>query len=124
MAWYERLIEALPDAPVVRPPDTMWKFYLHFVKPVKWLVLAVLVLSLCGSLIEMGMYVFLGWLVDWVTQTPASEFFAAHGWQLAGHGGGRSGAAGRRSPSCRAPSTIWRWCRGCRPASAGGTTAM
>ena len=83
MAWYERLIEALPDAPVVRPPDTMWKFYLHFVKPVKWLVLAVLVLSLCGSLIEMGMYVFLGWLVDWVTQTPASEFFAVHGWQLA-----------------------------------------
>jgi len=83
MAWYERLIEPLPDAPVVRPPDTMWRFYLHFVKPVKWLVLAVLVLSLCGSLIEMGMYVFLGWLVDWVTQTPASEFFAVHGWQLA-----------------------------------------
>ncbi len=82
MAWYEKLIDPLPDDPVVRPPDTVLGFYLHFVKPVKWLILAVLVLSLAGSLIEMGLFVFLGLLVDWVSQTPPADFFAEHGWQL------------------------------------------
>jgi ATP-binding cassette, subfamily B, multidrug efflux pump len=83
MAWYERLIDPLPDDPVVRPPDTVGAFYLHFIKPVKWLVLAVLILSLASSLIEMSLFVFLGWLVDWVNQTPKDAFIAQHGWQLA-----------------------------------------
>ncbi len=82
MAWYEKLIDPLPDDPVVRPPDTVGAFYLHFIKPVKWLILAVLLLSLAGSLIEMGLFVFLGLLVDWVNQTTPADFFAQHGRQL------------------------------------------
>ncbi|MEX0853098.1 MAG: ABC transporter ATP-binding protein [Bauldia sp.] len=82
MAWYERLIDPLPDDPVVRPPDTVAAFYLHFIRPVKWLILVVLVLSLISALIEMGLFVFLGWLVDWATVTPSDKFFAEHGWQL------------------------------------------
>jgi len=82
MAWYEKLIDPLPDDPVVRPPDNVWAFYLYYVRPVKGLILIVLVLSLIGSLIEMGLFVFMSWLVDWVGQTPPGEFFAEHGWQL------------------------------------------
>jgi ATP-binding cassette subfamily B multidrug efflux pump len=53
---------------------------------VKWLILAVLVLSLISSLIEMGLFVFLGWLVDWISETPPAAFFAEHGWQLVAMG--------------------------------------
>ena len=83
MAWYERLIDPLPNDPVVRPPDTVTGFYLHFIWPVRWLILAVLLLSLASSLIEMSLFVFLGWVVDWVNETPPAEFFAQHGWHLA-----------------------------------------
>ena len=83
MSWYERLVDPLPQGPVARPPDSVLAFYLHFVRPVKWLVLAVLVLSLISALIEMGMFVFLGALVDWVGVTPRATFFAEHGWKLA-----------------------------------------
>ena len=104
---------------MVRPPDTVWAFYLHFVRPVKWLVLAVLVLSLVGSLIEMGLFVFLGWLVDWTTQTPAAEFFAVHGWQLAAMGADRPGrAAGGRAPVAHLQQS-GSGARADRPACAG-----
>jgi ATP-binding cassette subfamily B multidrug efflux pump len=83
MAWYEKLIDPLPHDPVERPPEAPLAFYYHFVWPVRWLVLAVLVLSLLGSLIEMGLFVFLGWVVDWAAQTPPDQFFVQHGWHLA-----------------------------------------
>src|SRR5262245_48488424 len=87
MAWYERLIEPLPNEPVVRPPDGLWAFYLFFIRPVKWLVLTVLVLSFAAAIIEMGLLVFMGWLVDWMTSTPPAQFFADHGWALLGMAG-------------------------------------
>ena len=54
MAWYERLIDPLPREDVVRPPESVFAFYVHFIKPVKWLIAGVLVLSFFGSIIEMG----------------------------------------------------------------------
>ncbi len=82
MAWYERLIDPLPKEAVVRPPDSVFAFYMAAIRPVKWLVLAVLLLSGVAAVIEMGLIVFMGWLVDWMTVTPPAEFFAVHGWQL------------------------------------------
>jgi ATP-binding cassette subfamily B multidrug efflux pump len=49
---------------------------------VKGLILAVLVLSFLSSIIEMGLLVFMGWLVDWMTVTPPAEFFAKYGSAL------------------------------------------
>ncbi len=83
MAWYEKLIDPLPSDPVTRPPDGVWAFYLHFLWPVRGLILVVLVLSLVSALIEMGLFVFLSWVVDWVSETDPAAFFEAHGWQLA-----------------------------------------
>ena len=82
MAWYERLIDPLPKGPVERPPDKVFAFYLYFIKPIKGLIAAVLVLSFLSSIIEMGMLIFMGWLVDWMTTTPPGEFFAKYGWDL------------------------------------------
>jgi ATP-binding cassette subfamily B multidrug efflux pump len=83
MAWYDKLIDPLPLDPVVRPPDTVGAFYLHFIAPVKWLVVAVLALSFLASVIEMAMFVFLGAVIDWATVSTPEAFFADHGWQLA-----------------------------------------
>ena len=54
--WFERRIEAFPPDEPVRPPDTMWAFYWHFLKPV-WPWFAVLMfVGLVGSLIELALY--------------------------------------------------------------------
>ena len=42
--WFETRIDAFPDAPPVRPPDTLWAFYAHFIKPV-WPAFALLLVA-------------------------------------------------------------------------------
>ncbi len=82
--WFESLFDPFPLSPVERPPDQLFAFYRYFIHPVRWLVLIVLMVSLASTVIEMSLYVFLGRIVDWTGSTPRSEFFATHGWQLAG----------------------------------------
>ncbi len=83
-SWFESLFDPFPMSPVERPPDRLVAFYRYFIHPVRWLVLVVLMVSLASTVIEMSLYVFLGKIVDWTGSTPRSEFFATHGWQLAG----------------------------------------
>ena len=83
-SWFETLYDPFPLSPVERPPDRLLAFYRYFIHPVRWLVLAVLLISLASTVVEMSLYVFLGKIVDWTGTTPRGEFFAAHGWQLAG----------------------------------------
>ena len=83
-SWFESLFDPFPQSPVERPPDRLFAFYRYFIHPVRWLVAVVLLLSLAGTVIEMSLYVFLGKIVDWANTTPRAEFFATHGWQLAG----------------------------------------
>ena len=83
-SWFETLFDPFPLSPVERPPDRLLAFYRYFIHPVRWLVLVVLLVSLAGTVIEMSLYVFLGKIVDWTSSTPREQYFAAHGWQLAG----------------------------------------
>ena len=83
-SWFETLFDPFPLSPVERPPDRLLAFYRYFIHPVRWLVLAVLLVSLASTVVEMALYVFLGKIVDWANATPRAEFFATHGWQLAG----------------------------------------
>jgi ATP-binding cassette subfamily B multidrug efflux pump len=83
-SWFENLFDPFPLSAVERPPDTLLAFYRYFIKPVRWLVLAVLLGSLASTVVDMALYVFLGKIVDWAGSTPRAAFFAVHGWQLAG----------------------------------------
>jgi ATP-binding cassette subfamily B multidrug efflux pump len=83
-SWFETLFDPFSIVPVERPPDRLLAFYRYFIHPVRWLVLAVLLVSLASTVVEMALYVFLGQIVDWAGSTPRAEFFAVHGWQLAG----------------------------------------
>jgi ATP-binding cassette subfamily B multidrug efflux pump len=81
---FERLIAPLVAAPVARPPDTLIAFYRHFLAPVKGAIVAVLVVSFITAVTEMGLFVFLGWIVDQATVSPPETFFRDHAWALAG----------------------------------------
>jgi ATP-binding cassette subfamily B multidrug efflux pump len=83
-SWFETLFDPFPDDPVERPPDRLFAFYRYFIHPVRWLVVAVLLATLASTLIEMALFVFLGWIVDWANETPRDAFFATYGWALAG----------------------------------------
>ena len=86
--WFERLFDPFADAPVARPPDRVVAFYKYFIEPVRWLVVAVLLVSLLATVIEMALAGFLGAIVDWAApwpvERPRAEFFQQYGWQLAG----------------------------------------
>ena len=62
--WFETRIEAFPDEPPARPPETLLAFYAHFIRPV-WPAFAVLLVAgFLGSLIEVALLAFVGSLVD------------------------------------------------------------
>ncbi len=78
--WFETLIEAFPDEPPARPPETLLAFYAYFIKPV-WPAFAVLLVAgLLGSLIEVTLLAFVGSLVDMMknAETPQT-FMENHG---------------------------------------------
>jgi ATP-binding cassette subfamily B multidrug efflux pump len=86
LEWFARLIDPFVEAPVVRPPSGMIAFYRYFLRPVRGLLVAIVIVSLLSALTEMALFVFLGAIVDWTTSTPPAEFFARYGAALAGMG--------------------------------------
>ena len=81
---FERLIAPLVVEPVARPPDTLIAFYRHFLAPVRGTIVAVLIVSFITAITEMGLFVFLGWIVDQATVSPPETFFQDHAWALIG----------------------------------------
>ncbi len=78
--WFETRIDAFPDEPPARPPETLWAFYAWFIRPVWPAFALLLVAGFLGSLIEVSLLAFVGSLVDMMraAQTPAA-FFDEHG---------------------------------------------
>ena len=79
LAFFERLFDPVEPAPVVRPPDRSGAFFLHFLWPIRGLLLAALAASGVAALSETALYVFLGVLVDWMAETERGVFLAVHG---------------------------------------------
>jgi ATP-binding cassette subfamily B multidrug efflux pump len=83
LRWFETRIDAFPEAAAERPPETLFAFYLHFVKPAWPAFAALLVAGLVGSLIEVVLLAFVGRLVDMMKAAPsAGHFFEEHGATL------------------------------------------
>ena len=78
--WFETRIDAFPDEPPARPPETLLAFYAYFVRPV-WPAFAVLLVAgFLGSLIEVALLAFVGSLVDMMKAAQSPEhFFTEHG---------------------------------------------
>ncbi len=75
--WFETRIDAFTSEEPPRPPETLWAFYWHFVKPV-WPWFAVLMaVGLVGSLIELALYAFVGRVVDMMKDAGSPETFVS-----------------------------------------------
>jgi len=82
--WFETRIDAFAGTQIERPPEDLWAFYWHFLKPVWPVFAALLVVGMIGAGIEVALFAFIGSLVDMMKASSSPErFFAEHGRTLA-----------------------------------------
>ena len=81
--WFESRIDPFAGGEPVRPPDTLWAFYRHFLTPFWPYFVALLIAGCLGSSIEVALMAFVGQIVDKMRASgdPAT-FMSAHGSML------------------------------------------
>ncbi|KAA0971766.1 ABC transporter ATP-binding protein [Aureimonas fodinaquatilis] len=82
-AKFERLVEPFPQSEVHKPPNSLWRFIWHYVRPIRPYFLAVAVLTGAVAILEVMLFSFVGSIVDWLSSTPRDVFLAEQGWTLA-----------------------------------------
>ncbi len=82
-ALFERLIDPLPNRRATRPPTNTAKFIWHYIAPVKGVLSLTLLLAGVSAACELYLYAYLGYLVDWMSNTSRGDFFATHARSLA-----------------------------------------
>ena len=78
--WFESRVDPFEPGDGERPPETLWRFYWHFLQQV-WVWYGWLIISgFVGALIEVSLFAYIGKLVDLLraSSSPAT-FFADHG---------------------------------------------
>ncbi|MFG0867139.1 ABC transporter ATP-binding protein [Pseudomonas sp. FYR_7] len=79
---FEQLIDIFRDAPSEAPPSGVWAFYFHYLRQVWPSFLALLVVGLIASLIEVAMFSFLSRIIDLAQGTPSASIFSEHSGEL------------------------------------------
>ncbi len=74
----ERLIDPFRNMPDTQPPASIWRFYAYFLREVRGVLFALLVVGLIAALIEVSLFSFLGRIVDLAKGAPDGQFFARH----------------------------------------------
>ncbi|RJU10696.1 multidrug ABC transporter ATP-binding protein [Xanthomonas campestris] len=80
--WFESLIDTFPPIEREMPPRSVWRFYLHYLRPLWPILLATLIAGLLLALVEVAMFDFLGRIVDMLAEQPGSDFFRRHASEL------------------------------------------
>lgn len=79
---FEQLIDIFRDAPSEAPPSGVWAFYFYYLRQVWPSFLALLVVGLIASLIEVAMFSFLSRIIDLAQGTPSASIFSEHRGEL------------------------------------------
>ncbi|WP_314918796.1 ABC transporter ATP-binding protein [Pseudomonas helleri] len=79
---FEQLIDIFREAPSAEPPNTVWAFYIYYLRQVWPLFAALLVVGLIAALIEVSLFSYLSTLIDLAQGTPNTEFFSIHRGEL------------------------------------------
>ncbi len=82
--YFENLIDPLKDHEVHQPPGTVYRFIVHFLYPIKKILLLTLILSGVAAIADMLLYTFIAKILDWMTITSPEVFFDTHGTSLMG----------------------------------------
>lgn len=79
---FEQLIDIFREAPTEAPPGQVWPFYLYYLRQVWPSFLALLIVGLVASLIEVAMFSYLSRIIDLAQGTPNVNFFREHSGEL------------------------------------------
>ncbi|HBK45036.1 MAG TPA: multidrug ABC transporter ATP-binding protein, partial [Xanthomonadaceae bacterium] len=80
--WFESLVDVFPTPEAKMPPRSVWRFYVHYLRPLWPLFAATLVAGLLLALVEVAMFDFLGRIVDMLAERPGPDFFRRHAGEL------------------------------------------
>lgn len=79
---FERVLDPLAGQTAERPPRRVREFFLFYLWPIRRLLFLTLLLVGIGAAAEMLLFVFLGNLLDWMTDTPPAHFWSQHAGAL------------------------------------------
>ncbi|MDH0646484.1 ABC transporter ATP-binding protein/permease [Pseudomonas sp. GD03858] len=79
---FEQLIDIFREAPSEAPPGKVWPFYLYYLRQVWPSFLALLIVGLVASLIEVALFSYLSRIIDLAQGTPNVNFFSEHSGEL------------------------------------------
>src|SRR5262245_31412606 len=82
--WFEKRLNPFPPEEPVEPPRTLIAFCLHYTKGA-WPYIAIAAFfNSAIAIAEVGMFGFLGHIVDWLSAQNRETFLQTEGWKLAG----------------------------------------
>lgn len=79
---FEQLIDIFRETPSEAPPSGVWAFYIYYLRQVWPSFLALLVVGLIASLIEVAMFSFLSRIIDLAQGAPNARIFSEHSGEL------------------------------------------
>ncbi|MEZ5479368.1 MAG: ABC transporter ATP-binding protein [Thiolinea sp.] len=82
--FFSSLVDPAAFGPVEQPPAEVIAFFKYYLYPIRRLLLLTLTLAGIATVTELLLYVYLGQIVDWMTNSDPAQFFAEHSGQLAG----------------------------------------
>ena len=82
--WLEGFSDPFPPELPDKPPASLSGFVLHYVRPFKSLLIAVILLGMCVATLEVLMFAFVGKLVDWLAITDKAGFYSEHKFKILG----------------------------------------
>ncbi|MDO1529733.1 ABC transporter ATP-binding protein [Fulvimonas sp. R45] len=82
--WFESLIDAFKEPVDGMPPQSVWRFYVFYLRQVWPVFAAAVVVGFMVAIIEVSLFGFIGRLVDMAKGVPAADFFQRHGRELLG----------------------------------------
>jgi ATP-binding cassette subfamily B multidrug efflux pump len=80
--WFESLIDAFKEPVDGMPPQSVWRFYVFYLRQVWPVFAAALVVGFGVALVEVSLFGFIGSIVDMTKGVPAVDFFRQHGREL------------------------------------------
>lgn len=77
-SFFSKFIDPMGIDDTSQPPTTVYRYFRYYLDPIRGLLLATLLLSGIASVSELLMYVYLGDIVDWMTEGNREGFFTEH----------------------------------------------
>ena len=79
---FENFIDVFKEQPSTEAPNRVWPFYFYYLRQVWPSFLALLVVGLIASLIEVSLFSYLSTIIDLTRDTPTGSFFSDHEGEL------------------------------------------